>query len=84
MNRKKLYIGNEHKSQFGLLATRRFAPFFWTQFFGAFNDNVFKNTLVLFIAYKMSSELASHSNILVNLAAGLLILPFFIISATAG
>lgn len=72
------------KSQFGLLTVRRFAPFFWTQFLGAFNDNVFKNTLVLFIAYKMSRELSSSSDILINVAAGLLILPFFIISATAG
>jgi hypothetical protein len=28
-------------SQFSLLKTRRFAPFFLTQFLGAFNDNLF-------------------------------------------
>ena len=74
----------KEKSQFGLLATRRFAPFFWTQFLGAFNDNVFKNALVLFIAFKMGNALAAKSDILINLAAGLLILPFFLFSATAG
>jgi 1-acyl-sn-glycerol-3-phosphate acyltransferase len=74
----------EKKGQFELLASRRFAPFFWTQFLGAYNDNVFKNTLVLFIAYKMGSEMAAKSDILINLAAGLFILPFFFISATAG
>lgn len=72
------------KSQFGLLTVKRFAPFFWTQFLGAFNDNVFKNTFILFLAYKMSSRFPSSSDILINVAAGLLILPFFIISATAG
>jgi 1-acyl-sn-glycerol-3-phosphate acyltransferase len=74
----------EKKNQFKLLASRRFAPFFWTQFLGAYNDNVFKNTLVLFIAYKMGSQMAAKSDILINLAAGLFILPFFFISATAG
>jgi 1-acyl-sn-glycerol-3-phosphate acyltransferase len=74
----------EKKSQFKLLASRRFAPFFWTQFLGAYNDNVFKNTLVLFIAYKMGSRMAAKSDILINLAAGLFILPFFFLSATAG
>ncbi len=36
-------------SQFGLLTTRRFAPFFITQFLGAFNDNLFKNALVVLL-----------------------------------
>ena len=83
-NQKNQESSKEKKGQFGLLASRRFAPFFWTQFLGAFNDNVFKNTFVLFIAYKMGKELAARSDILINVAAGLLILPFFIISATAG
>jgi 1-acyl-sn-glycerol-3-phosphate acyltransferase len=83
-NQENLDTPKEKKSQFKLLATRRFAPFFWTQFLGAYNDNVFKNTLVLFIAYKMGSQMAAKSDILINLAAGLFILPFFFISATAG
>ncbi len=72
------------KSQFGLLATRRFGPFFWTQFFGAFNDNVFKNALIIMMAYQAGRILGIQSDILVNLAAGLFILPFFLFSAAAG
>ncbi|MFH1156028.1 MAG: MFS transporter [Pseudomonadota bacterium] len=72
------------KSQFGLMATRRFAPFFWTQFFGAFNDNVFRNGLMILIAYGAGSGLAGASSIMINVAAGLFILPFFLFSATAG
>lgn len=70
---------SEH-SQFGLLKEKRFLPFFLTQFFGAFNDNVFKNALVIMIAFKASE----NSDVLVNLAAGLFILPFFLFSAIAG
>ncbi|AQV02869.2 MULTISPECIES: MFS transporter [Desulfococcus] len=72
------------QSQFGLLRIRRFAPFFWTQFFGAFNDNVFKNALIILIAYQGSRMLEIDTNILINLSAGLFILPFFLFSATAG
>ncbi|GBC62382.1 MFS transporter [Desulfonema ishimotonii] len=72
------------KSQFGLMTTRRFAPFFWTQFLGAFNDNVFKNALIILIAYQGGRHFALDSNILINLAAGLFILPFFLFSASAG
>jgi 1-acyl-sn-glycerol-3-phosphate acyltransferase len=78
-------------SQFRLLRERRFAPFFWTQFFGAFNDNVLKNALVIIVTYQAArfaganSSLAGlQSGILVNLAAGLFILPFFLLSASAG
>ncbi|WP_373498344.1 MFS transporter [Desulfococcus sp.] len=72
------------RSQFGLLRVRRFAPFFWTQFLGAFNDNVFKNALIILIAYKGGHAIQMDSNILINLSAGLFILPFFLFSATAG
>jgi 1-acyl-sn-glycerol-3-phosphate acyltransferase len=66
----------------GLLGQRIFAPFFWTQLLGAFNDNVFKNALVILIAFGAASE--SESGLLVNLASGLFILPFFIFSPIAG
>ena len=65
-----------------LLKTRRFGPFFWTQFFGAFNDNVFKNALVILIAFKAASE--AEAGLWVNLASGLFILPFFLFSPIAG
>ena len=65
-----------------LLARRRFLPLFVTQFFGAFNDNVFKNALVILITFQAAS--CSDSPVLVTVAAGLFIAPFFLFSATAG
>ena len=72
----------EASSQFTLLSERRFLPFFVTQFLGAFNDNVYKNAMVILIAFHLTTQLDTHT--LVNLAAGLFILPFFLFSATAG
>jgi 1-acyl-sn-glycerol-3-phosphate acyltransferase len=70
-------------SQYRLLRTRRLTPLFATQFFGAFNDNVFKAALMLIFTY--SGIVASDvTDLAVNAAAGLFILPFFIFSATAG
>ncbi|GJL82666.1 MAG: MFS transporter [marine bacterium B5-7] len=65
-----------------LMFSRRFAPFFMTQFLGAFNDNVFKNALIILITYGIAE--AASTNALVNIAAGLFILPFFLFSALAG
>lgn len=67
--------------QFALLKERRFFPFFLTQFLGAFNDNVFKNALVIMIAFKVAEQ---QVDVLTNLAFGLFILPFFLFSAFAG
>jgi 1-acyl-sn-glycerol-3-phosphate acyltransferase len=67
-----------------LLRTRRFAPFFWTQTLGAFNDNVFKNALVILVTFGIAGLSQDQINLYVNLAAGLFILPFFLFSATAG
>lgn len=72
------------QSQFSLLKQRRFAPFFWVQFLGAFNDNVYKNALVILLAFQVGSLSAQESNTLINLSAGLFILPFFLFSATSG
>lgn len=77
----------EHnQSQFNLLGEKIFAPFFWTQFSGAFNDNVYKNMLILMIAFQSaaSASLSINANVLINIAAGLFILPFFLFSALAG
>lgn len=71
-------------SQFSLLGTRRFAPFFIAQFLGAFNDNLFKNALVVLLTFQAASWTTLAPEILTNLAAGIFILPFFIFSATAG
>jgi len=71
-----------HPSQFTLLRTRRFLPFFITQLLGAFNDNIFKQSLILAILYKLTIE--GDRSIWVNLCALLFILPFFLFSALAG
>ncbi|UVJ42873.1 MFS transporter [Pseudomonas sp. LS1212] len=71
-----------HPSQFSLLGKRRFLPFFITQSLGAFNDNIFKQSLILAILYKLSIE--GDRSIWVNLCALLFILPFFLFSALAG
>jgi 1-acyl-sn-glycerol-3-phosphate acyltransferase len=71
-------------SQFSLLAQRRFGPFFWTQFLGAFNDNVFKTALLTILTYEALSWTALDPGFLNNLIPGLFILPFLLFSATAG
>lgn len=71
-----------HPSQFTLLRTRRFLPFFVTQSLGAFNDNIFKQSLILAILYKLTID--GDRSIWVNLCALLFILPFFLFSALAG
>ena len=70
-------------SQFALLGKRRFAPFFWTQALGAFNDNAFRNALVMLVAFQMGLDDRTVS-LYANLAPALFILPFFLFSATAG
>jgi acyl-[acyl-carrier-protein]-phospholipid O-acyltransferase/long-chain-fatty-acid--[acyl-carrier-protein] ligase len=69
--------------QLGLLATRRLLPLFIAQFLGAVNDNLFKNALVILIAYHDTTN-ARASEILVTLAGAIFILPYFLFSATAG
>lgn len=71
-------------SQFSLLKSRRFAPFFGTQFLGAFNDNLFKNALIVLLTFQATNWTALAPEVLSNLAAGVFILPFFLFSATAG
>ncbi|OGT31925.1 MAG: glycerol acyltransferase [Gammaproteobacteria bacterium RIFCSPHIGHO2_12_FULL_35_23] len=70
-------------NQFALLKKRRFLPLFITQFLGAFNDNTYKNAVIILIAFQTISSIAS-ANTLINLAGGLFILPFFLFSATFG
>jgi hypothetical protein len=72
------------RSQFRLLRERRFGPFFGVQFLGAMNDNVFKQALVILLAYQTASFTSLSSDALQNLAQALFILPFLVFSATAG
>lgn len=67
-----------------LFRTQRFLPYFITQSFSAFNDNIFKFAVAIFIKYQLVDLSQSDSQSLVTLATGLFILPFFLFSATAG
>jgi len=71
-------------NQYDLLRERRFAPFFWTQFLGAGNDNIYKNALVIFVAFHAADLTSLDPNALVNLAGAVFIAPFMLFSATAG
>jgi hypothetical protein len=65
-----------------LMTSKRFAPFFFTQFLGAFNDNVFRQALILLIATGVVTGVSV--NTLNNVGLALFILPFFLFSAIAG
>ena len=74
------------KNQFTLMNEQRFRPFFFTQFLGAFNDNVFKIALMTLVAFHASTLGLSDEvgKTLETTLPGLFILPFFLFSATAG
>jgi 1-acyl-sn-glycerol-3-phosphate acyltransferase len=70
-------------NQFSLLRQRRFAPFFWTQFLGAANDNVFKFAFTILVTYQL--QVAWLTPALAGLVIGaLFILPYLLFSATSG
>lgn len=70
-------------NQFALLAQRRFAPFFWTQFSGAANDNLFKFAFTVMVTYQLSVSWLPPTTAGLVIGA-LFILPFLLLSATAG
>ncbi|WP_193394339.1 MFS transporter, partial [Aquitalea magnusonii] len=72
------------KTDFSFFGSRRFLPLFGTQFLGAFNDNLLKTAIVVLISYHGLSLNGLSPELLVNMAAGVFILPFFLFSATAG
>ena len=72
-----------HASQFALLGQRRFAPFFWTQFFGAGNDNVLKFAFTVLVTYRLSVSWLPPAQAGLVIGA-VFILPFVLLSATAG
>ena len=73
------------QSQFHLLKSRRFLPLFVTQFLGAFNDNAYKQALVILVTYGAVSGIPGiDSRVLITVAAGVFILPYFLFSAIAG
>ncbi|MCT8000274.1 MFS transporter [Sphingomonas sanguinis] len=67
----------------GLLKRRRFLPLFTTQFLGAFNDNLFKTSMVLFATYAIFNDAHAEANFNA-LATGLSIVPFVLLSALSG
>ena len=71
-------------NQFSLLGQRRFAPFFATQFLGALNDNVFRQGLIILVTFQGVLIAGMNHSQLANVAGALFILPFFLLSATAG
>ena len=72
-----------HPNQFALLRQRRFAPFFWTQFAGAANDNLFKFAFTVMVTYQL--QVAWLPPAMAGLVIGaLFILPFLLFSATSG
>lgn len=74
---------NDHPNQFALLNQRRFAPFFWTQFSGAANDNIFKFAFTVMVTYQLSVSWMQPA--MAGLVIGaLFILPFLLFSATSG
>ncbi len=74
---------HEHPNQFALLKQRRFAPFFWTQFSGAANDNLFKFAFTVMVTYQL--QISWLPPAMAGLVIGaLFILPFLLFSATAG
>ena len=73
----------EHSSQFALLAQRRFAPFFWTQFLGAANDNLFKFAFTVLVTYQLSLDWLPRAQAGLVIGA-LFILPYVLFSATSG
>ncbi|MDR2689083.1 MAG: MFS transporter [Azoarcus sp.] len=76
--------GAKHHSQFALLGERRLLPLFLTQFLGAFNDNAYKQALLVLLGFNAIAWTDMEPGVLPNLAAGIFILPFFLFSATAG
>jgi 1-acyl-sn-glycerol-3-phosphate acyltransferase len=81
--KKSSTMTTEHPNQFALLKQRRFAPFFWTQFLGAANDNLFKFAFTVMVTYQIQVSWLAPK--MAGLAIGaLFILPFLLFSATSG
>ena len=66
-----------------LLKQRRFAPLFATQLLNAFNDNLYKNAMVLFVVYSVYNSAAAET-VFSGVASAVFILPFFLLSAMSG
>ena len=74
----------QSKSQFSLLTERRFGPFFWTQFLGAGNDNVFKFAFTILVTFHAAEFGGGDPKTAAFLIGAVFIAPFLLFSATAG
>jgi 1-acyl-sn-glycerol-3-phosphate acyltransferase len=83
-NRSAAHATVSSGNQFSLLRERRFLPFFLAQASGAFNDNLFKNALIVLVTYQASTWSRWPPEMLANVAGGLFILPFVLLSGMAG
>jgi 1-acyl-sn-glycerol-3-phosphate acyltransferase len=79
-----VYHASLMSTQFELMRERRFRPLFFTQFLGAFNDNVFKTALITLVTFRAGRLTEVDAKTLATLLPGLFILPFFLFSATSG
>ena len=71
-------------NQFGLLKSRRFLPLFLVQFLGAFNDQVYQKAFVALITYRLADQVGVPIAMLGIIASALFILPFAVVTPTAG
>ncbi|MEM9145397.1 MAG: MFS transporter [Pseudomonadota bacterium] len=71
-------------NQFALLRTRRFLPLFLVQFLGAFNDQVYQKAFVALVTYRLAEQVDVSLGLLGVIASALFILPFAIVTPTAG
>ena len=76
--------GTTRRSQFRLLAERRFGPYFGVQFLGAFNGHLFRQALVVALAYQTARFTTMSADAVENAAQALFVVPFLLFSATAG
>ncbi|WP_321946898.1 MFS transporter [Paraburkholderia sp. J10-1] len=83
-DKRKAHHEGDHASQFTLLRQRRFAPFFWTQFLGAMNDNVFKIGFTSLVTYQAARFSGVDPKTVAFLISAIFILPFVLFSATSG
>jgi len=67
-----------------LMTQRRFAPLFWVQSLGAFNDQVFKTGLLTLLTFRLADELGLNASLHNTIGAALFILPFALFAPTAG
>src|ERR1700689_4819881 len=82
--RRAARSGDAHESQFRLLGERRFAPFFWTQFLGAMNDNVFKIGFASLVTYQTAMFNGIDGASAAFIISAIFIVPFVLFSATSG